>query len=114
VNRSPAALLRDARDMAWHASTYSLLDAETLANAKDARFSVAYCLIIIGEALNNVPAPIRSLAPDIAWKAIVDMRHVLVHAYWRTDYTIIHEVLRRDLGPFVEQIDRLLEQVERD
>jgi uncharacterized protein with HEPN domain len=42
------------------------------------------------------------------------MRHVLVHAYWRTDYTIIHEVLRRDLGPFVEQIDRLLEQVERD
>jgi uncharacterized protein with HEPN domain len=46
------------------------------------------------------------------WKAIVDMRHVLVHSYWRTDYTIIHEVLRRDLVPLMEQIDRLLPKVE--
>jgi uncharacterized protein with HEPN domain len=113
MKRAPADLLRDARDFAWHASTYSSLDPDTLADAKDARFSVAYCLIIIGEALNNVPPLIRGLAPDLPWKAIVDMRHVLVHAYWRTDYTIIREVLRRDLGPLIAEIDRLLLKIEQ-
>jgi uncharacterized protein with HEPN domain len=51
VTHSPAEFLRDAREMASHASTYSSLDAETLAGTKDARFSVVYCLIVIGEAL---------------------------------------------------------------
>jgi uncharacterized protein with HEPN domain len=112
MKRSTADLLRDAREMAWHASTYSSHAPDTLADAKDARFSVVYCLIIIiGEALNNIPAPVRGLAPDIPWKAIVDMRHVLIHAYWRTDYTIIHEVLRRDLDPQIAEIDRLLMQI---
>lgn len=113
MKRAPVDLLRDARDMAWHASTYSSLDPDILADAKDARFSVAYCLIIIGEALNNVPPLIRGLAPEIPWRAIVDMRHVLVHAYWRTDYTIMHEVLRRDLGPLIAEMDRLLPQIEQ-
>jgi hypothetical protein len=45
VTHSPAEFLRDAREMASHASTYSSLDAETLAGTKDARFSVVYPLI---------------------------------------------------------------------
>jgi uncharacterized protein with HEPN domain len=113
MKRLPADLLRDAREMAWHASAYSSLQPETLADAKDARFSVVYCLIIIGEAFNNISAPVRGLAPDIPWKAIVDMRHVLIHAYWRTDYTILHEVVSRDLEPLISQIDQLLPQVDK-
>jgi uncharacterized protein with HEPN domain len=113
MKRLPADSLRDAREMAWHASTYASLDADTLAQSIEARFSVVYCLIVIGEALNNVPAPVRTLAPDISWKAIVDMRHVLIHAYWRTDYTIIHQVLKRDLDPLIREIDLLLARVEK-
>jgi uncharacterized protein with HEPN domain len=108
VSHSPVDYLRDAREMAWHASTYASLDADTLAEARDARYSVIYCLIVIGEALNNIPPAVRSLSPDIPWRAIVDMRHVLVHSYWRTDYTIIHEVVRRDLEPLITAIERLL------
>jgi uncharacterized protein with HEPN domain len=76
VTHSPAEFLRDAREMASHASTYSSLDAETLAGTKDARFSVVYCLIVIGEALNNIPAPLQRLAPDIPWRSIIAMRNV--------------------------------------
>lgn len=112
MKRFPADSLRDAREMTWHASTYSSLDADTLAEATEARFSVVYCLIVIGEALNNVPAPVRTLSPDIPWKAIVDMRHVLIHAYWRTDYAIIESVLKRDLDPLIREIDLLLARVE--
>lgn len=108
MSRSPTDFLRDAREMAWHASTYYSLDADTLAEALDARFSVVYCLIVVGEALNNIPPALRSLAPEIPWRAIIDMRHVLVRSYWRTDYTIVHEVVRRDLKPLIDAIDRLL------
>ena len=111
MSRSPAEFLRDAREMAWQASTYDSLDADTLARGTP-RFSVVYCLIIIGEALNNIPEPIRSLAPDIPWRAIIDMRHLLVHSYWRTDYTVVHDVVSRDLDPLIEAIDRLLPLVE--
>jgi uncharacterized protein with HEPN domain len=101
VSHSPAEFLRDAREMAWHASTYASINADTLAVGVP-RFTVCYCHIIIGEALNNAPEPIRSLALDIPWRAIIDMRHVLVHNYWRTDYTVVHDVLSRDLDPLIE------------
>jgi len=83
-----------------------------LAGTKDARFSVVYCLIVIGEALNNIPVPLQSLAPDIPWRLIIAMRNVLIHAYWQTDYAIVHEVVRRDLDPLIQAIDRLLLVVE--
>jgi uncharacterized protein with HEPN domain len=41
------------------------------------------------------------------------MRNVLIHAYWQTDYTIVHEVVRRDLDPLIKAIDRLLPFVEQ-
>ncbi|MBX9845562.1 MAG: DUF86 domain-containing protein [Xanthobacteraceae bacterium] len=98
--------------MAWRAATYAALDHDTFAEGSEARYSAAYCLIVVGEALNNVPAEVRALAPEIEWRAVIDMRHVLVHAYWRTDYAVVHEVLRRDLGPLIEAIDRLLPLIE--
>jgi uncharacterized protein with HEPN domain len=94
--------------MAWRASGYAALNYESFAEGTEARYSAVYCLIVVGEALNNVPAEVRTLAPEIEWRAIVDMRHILVHAYWRTDYAVVHEALRRDLGPLIEAIDRLL------
>ena len=112
MSRTSAEFLRDAREMAWRASTYSGLPAEILAEATEARYSVVYCLIVIGEALNNIPPSIQSLAPDIPWREIIDMRHVLVHSCWRTDYRIVHEVASRDCDHLIASIDRLLSQIE--
>jgi uncharacterized protein with HEPN domain len=98
--------------MASRASAYAALDDDIFAGGTEARYSAVYCLIVVGEALNNVPAEVRALAPEIEWRAIVSMRHVVVHAYWRTDYAVVHETLRRDLAPLVAAIDRLLPLIE--
>ena len=98
--------------MAWHASTYAGLPADVFADGTEARYSAVYCLIVVGEALNNVPPSMRSLAPEIPWREIIDMRHVLVHSYWRTDYTIVHEVVSRDCDELIVAIDRLLSLIE--
>jgi uncharacterized protein with HEPN domain len=112
LSRSTAQFLRDARDMAWHASTYGGLPADVFAEATDSRYSAVYCLIIVGEALNKVPPAVQTLAPEIPWREIIDMRHILVHAYWRTDYAIVHEVVRRDCDELIGAIDRLLPFIE--
>ena len=98
--------------MAQHALTYRNFSAEQL-EAADTRYSILYCLIIIGEALNDVPPVVQSLAPDIKWRQIIDMRHALVQAYWRTDYAIVQDVLQRDLEPLIAAIDRLLEVLDK-
>ncbi len=98
--------------MAQHALTYRYLSAEEL-EAADTRYSVLYCLIIIGEALNDIPLFVQSLAPDIKWRQIIDMRHILVHAYWRTDFAIVQDVLERDLEPFIVSVDRLLDILDK-
>jgi uncharacterized protein with HEPN domain len=113
VTHSRAEFLRDAREMASHASTCSSLDAETLPGAKDARFSVVYCLIRHWRGPEHYPGAASKPSPDIPWRSIIAMRNVLIHAHWQTDYTIVHEVVRRDLDPLTQAIDRLLPFVEQ-
>ena len=100
--------------MATYALRYRELSAAELAEGTDTRYSALYCLIVIGEALNEIPPAVKSLALDIRWRDIIDMRNILVHAYWRVDYTIVHGVLTRDLETFIEAVDRLLVVVERN
>lgn len=114
MNPTSSRLLRDARDMATYALRYRELSATELAERTDVQYGVLYCLIVIGEALNQIPPAVKSLAPDIPWRDIIDMRNILVHAYWRVDYTIVHGVITRDLEPFIEAVDRLPVAVERD
>jgi uncharacterized protein with HEPN domain len=112
LKRAPAVNLHDARALAQHALTHRGLSAEEL-EAAETRYGILYCLIIIGEALNDIPPVVQTLAPDIKWRQIIDMRHILVHAYWRTDYAIVEDVLKRDLDPFVAAVDRLLEVLDK-
>jgi uncharacterized protein with HEPN domain len=114
LSRSDVQRLRDAREAADHALKYRELSVSQLAEHADERHSVLYCLIVIGETLNWIPADIQSLAPEIQWRQIIDMRHILVHAYWRTDYSIVQTVVERDLDPLIASIDRLLQVLEKD
>lgn len=99
--------------MARHALNYRGISATALAEGTDTRYSVLYCLIVIGEAFNEIPASVQSLAPEIPWRQIIDMRHILVHSYWRTDYTIVQGVIERDLDRLIVAIDRLLSVLDK-
>lgn len=114
MSRSTAEYLRDARSMAERAARFGALDVVTFEGMLDARYSAVYCLIVLGEALNNIPSAVASLAPDIPWRAAINLRHRLVHRYWRVDYEVVHHVVTLDCPPLIEAIDRLLPLVETD
>ena len=47
-------------------------------------------MMVIGEAVKNVPEDIRDRNPEIPWKEIAGMRDVLIHSYFRTDPEMLY------------------------
>ena len=54
-------------------------------------------LEIIGEAVRNVPDPIRVLQPDIDWRAIAAIRNIVAHEYFGIKDEIIWDVIRHQI-----------------
>ncbi|MBI5111566.1 MAG: DUF86 domain-containing protein [Rhodovulum sp.] len=108
MSHSTLDYLRDARGMAERAARIGAVDASAFTGMLDVRYGAVYCLIVIGEALNNIPAAVASLAPEIPWRAAINMRHLLVHYYWRVDFETVHRVLSRDCPSLIDQLDELI------
>ena len=68
-------------------------------------------LQILGEAARALPDEVRQKAPDIEWKKITGMRHVLVHDYFGIDRDIVWTAVERELGPLKISLARLLERL---
>lgn len=114
MNRSDIDRIRDARDFAWHArNNAGGLPAEVLADAKQPQHAALYDLAIIGEALSKVSAELKSAAPDLPWRAVINMRNLIVHAYWQIDLEIVADVIEKRIDPLVAQLDKLIELVEK-
>jgi len=112
--RSDLDLLRDACDFARHAQgDAGGLDADVLAGAGQPLRAALYDLAIIGETLNKVSGEIKSAAPGLPWRPLVDLRNFIVHAYWQVDLEIVADVIESRLDPLIAELDRLIGFVAR-
>ncbi len=66
-------------------------------------------LQILGEAARALPDEIRLRSPDIEWKKITGMRHVLVHDYFGIDRDVVWTTIEKELGPLRAALTSLLE-----
>src|SRR5712691_6670575 len=64
---------------------------ETLALA------LTHLLQVIGEAARRVSSEFADAHPEVPWRAIVGMRHRVVHEYLFVDRDIVWDVVTRDL-----------------
>jgi uncharacterized protein with HEPN domain len=98
MSRSVVERLRDARSFAYEGECRVLgLDRDIFTQVSEVKFTVYYCLIGIGEALNEVPKKVLASEPSIPWSSIIGMRNRLLHAYWRIDDEIVYEVATLEL-----------------
>lgn len=98
-------MLLAARDAAFFAQGRSRGDLET-----DRMFAraVLHAIQEIGEAAARTTDGGRQRAPDLPWGSIVQMRHILVHAYFSVNFDYVWRVLERHLVPLLGQLERAL------
>ncbi|HUS91521.1 MAG TPA: HepT-like ribonuclease domain-containing protein [Phycisphaerae bacterium] len=71
-------------------------------------FALVRCIEIIGEAANNVSAEAKAEIHRVPWRAIVNMRHRLVHGYFDINLDIVWQTLTEDLPPLVATLEAAL------
>ena len=65
-------------------------------------------LEIVGEAARRFDDDYRAAHPEIPWRAMTDVRNILIHAYDRISAEILVDVVRQDIPPLLEGVKRLL------
>jgi uncharacterized protein with HEPN domain len=65
-------------------------------------------LIVIDEAVKNIPEDTRKMEPDIEWRKIAGLRDFAAHAYFNVSNQIVWDVVQTKLRPLNEAIARIL------
>lgn len=66
---------------------------------------------IIGEAVYMLTKEFRDTHPEINWRQIEGMRHVLVHGYYTINPQSLWETIEYDVPELKPIIDRLLSEL---
>ena len=82
---------------------------EDLDHDEALRFALAYLLQTIGEAAGRVSKRTRLAHPEIAWPAIIGMRHRIVHDDMNLDEQIVWSTVTEDRAPMLEALRRILD-----
>jgi uncharacterized protein with HEPN domain len=67
-------------------------------------------LLVVGEAIKNIPHDIRDRNPQIEWRKIAGLRDILAHAYFQIENEIIWDVVQNKVQPLQEQVQKLLNE----
>lgn len=69
---------------------------------------VLHYLQILGEAAYKISPAFQESHPEIPWKVIQGMRHILVHDYFQVDLKVVWGVVERDLPDLEEKLRVIL------
>lgn len=83
-------------------------DLDAFSASSMMRFATVKQLEIIGEASNCLTTATKAAAPEIEWRKIVGLRHLLVHEYFGIDSGLVWQIVRYDLPVFKQQVQQLL------
>jgi uncharacterized protein with HEPN domain len=65
-------------------------------------------LEIIGEAARRLDDDFRAAHQEIPWRAMTDVRNILIHTYDRVAPAVLVDIVRQDIPPLLASIQQLL------
>jgi uncharacterized protein with HEPN domain len=74
--------------------------------------SVLYNLMVIGEAVKNIPEEVKTEHAEVRWRDISRFRDRVVHHYFRTDLEIVWEIVQIHLPVLKQHTEKILEELE--
>ncbi|MEP6988760.1 MAG: HepT-like ribonuclease domain-containing protein, partial [Chloroflexota bacterium] len=75
---------------------------------------VLFNLMIIGEAVKNLPDDMKAKTPEIQWRNIGRFRDRVVHHYFSTNIDIVWEIVQDYLPALRKHVETLLDATPRD
>ena len=72
---------------------------------------VLHHLRVAGEAMTRVSDDLRRSHPEVPWRQVIGMRHVIVHGYDMVRLDIVASVIDNDLPPLREQIAAIRQEL---
>ena len=69
--------------------------------------AVMFRLVQMVENVKNISADFKDDNPQIPWGNITGFRNGIVHEYGSTDYTIVYEVVVKNLAPLKSVLEKL-------
>lgn len=72
------------------------------------RFALAHLIQVIGEAARHVSKKFCDAHPQIPWKAIIGMRHKVVHDYMNVDEDVVWDTIAKELLPLVTALQKVV------
>ena len=69
------------------------------------RFAIIKNLEIIGEAAYLLTNEFKEKHPEVEWKVIIGMRHVLVHGYYQISDEMVWATIQTALLPLKEKVE---------
>lgn len=73
-----------------------------------------HALLIVGEAVKNLPPDLKALWPEIPWGRISALRNFLHHEYASIDNARIWSIVTEQLDPLEEAVRALLARLGSD
>lgn len=77
---------------------------ENFVQNKLLKFGIFYNVAIIGEAAYKLTKEFIESHPEVPWRAIINMRHVIVHGYYQIEPQILWETINNDLVDLREAV----------
>ena len=65
-------------------------------------------LAIVGEAVKQIPEPVRIRYPEVDWRKIGGLRDILVHEYFGIDEDILWDIVQNQVPALVALAARIL------
>ena len=70
------------------------------------QLALTYLVQTIGEAARRVSPEFCDQHPQIPWKAVIGMRHKIVHDYMDVDDDILWSTVTQELAALIDELER--------
>lgn len=109
-HRTDENYLQDVLEMSGLAQEFVRdMDFAAFSQDRKTQMAVLRALEVMGEAVKQLSADLRTQHPNIPWREIAGMRDKLIHDYIGVNLSRVWRTIQEDLPRLDEEVKRMLE-----